>query len=1255
MTFSHLHVHSTASPLDGLVRADGLHAAMRADGQPVVAITDHGDLGGLWGMSESFAKLNARHGTDLRVAPGIEAYAAIGSRFDPGRLEVPRELDNDGDGDSAGAVKVKTYQHLTLHAYNPDGYRNLLRIFRAAQDSFYKHPLIDFDLLAEHSEGLNVGSGCLGGVVAEHIKIGDLATAETNLGRLRDIFGADHVFVEVMDHGLAVERRVVVPELARLARKFGLPLVATNDAHYTDAGDAEAHEVMLAVGTHGRYGAESTFRFSGSGYHIRTEAEMRAVSSVDWWQAAVSNTAIFADMVEPDIVRSTVGSDLKLPAYVAADGADAHTDFIRRAKAGALARYGQPGDRFSDLPADVQQRIKTEHQVIHDFGVESYMLIEADACDTIRAAGIPTGAGRGSAAGSAAAYALDVTMVEPLSSKLLFERFLNLSRKGLPDVDTDVPSSRQVEAMQLIADKFGHDRVVRVGRRTVKQAKAALKAVGTALGSTLGYDLAELAPAKVPDGAQVTLSALLDEPNLPPGTPPEVLLEAQVTFEAGAALRALRDSDPQAARIIRFARAIEGNPMSWATHAGGLVVADRPVHETAPVWLDRKGGGFPVMQADMTEAEAMGFVKYDFLPIADLDVVSRTVELVEQTTGEQLDLNALHPDDTDERAVAAKRMVAEGRTAGVFQLASRGLTELVMSARPDCLDDFSALLALYRPGPMGGGMHTAFAERRRGGQLVDYDLYGCTDAEAAVFAPILGSTLGLTVYQEQMMLLAQAVAGFDGAQMGKLQKAISKKIAADIADLHAVWLEGGLNGRGTSGVVFSRACLESTWRVFEASGKYAFNASHSTAYAFLTWWTAWLKANFPTEFSAALLQFTEREEKRIEVIRDMQADGTTFLPPDVNLAAVHTSIVTAGDGPSVMLGLSEVKGVKSAADLIVEARSTGGPFVSVADFKRRTGVNATVYKNLVDAGGLDRFGPRLGLASVLLVAESDDVSVPPVEWGALERDFRQRRVLGVSLGEHPLRTLRGQVREWVAGRPIVPPELVPGEDKVSANVLGLVVDVEEKPIRTGTMLVFTLESSRGTVACKLWPDYWSRISVSIGGIAGLLGRVVLVSGRTSVFTPVRDDDDDETPAQPVVSVSGIELQIVGLNDPGTLLPHVEGRVQCDHDLGEATWLDDPSIDQSCPVEAATFSHDVKIGEPFGLAARVSTAVLATVFGSAQVASAAEWLAGARPGDQFTLAAGADSVQLFAVTDRRVRTDLRKAPVMARLASRRAAG
>lgn len=1554
MSFAHLHTHSEYSPIDSLAKVKDLVKYAVADGNPALAVTDHGTLGGIWKLTQAAAAAG------IKAIPGLEAYLAIGSRFEKNALQVEND-DADPDADDKG-TKSKKYEHLTLLAISQVGWRNLVLMANEAQspESYWYKPRIDYDLLAEHGEGIVVLTGCLGGPVAGPLSRGDRATAVANARRLIECVGKENVYVEVMDHGIDAQLRIM-GDLRSVAAELDLPLVATNDSHYIHPDQGHAHEAWLAVGTRAKLSDTKRFKFHGHGHHLRTEAEMRALSAEDWWQKACDETVRIAERAAADILPPP---KLRLPRYPVPDGfADAGEYLKHLVRQGAFARYGADEERSAALgkpvlPAAVNTRLKFEFGVVDAAGLPDYFLIVNDIIDWARSdRGLPTaehplgepgkkkpirvGPGRGSAAGACLSYCLGIVGVDPLANNLLFERFLNPQRTGMPDIDVDFEQGRRPEVLRYVERRFGRDRVARIGTFGAALSRAALKDAARVLDVTpLADRLSKLVPIGAGTGKPVSFKALDD-----------------TTDKAGEAFRtAVVGAGEIAETLLPLARAFEGVTKQEGIHACGTLIADEPMAPLVPLRRDRAKGATDedllVTVWDGKDVDAYGLLKMDVLGLRNLDVVSAAVDFIHADTGELVDPDTLVPGSGDERDQKTWDLIAGGRTAGVFQLESAGMTRLAEAVAPNSLADLTALVALYRPGPMAAGMPEHYAARKNGREAVSYDYLSSDPAEQAAIASVLDVTYGtclagdtpvysvtrgryvairdievgesvqgvdeatlmaksapvthkvrtgtkdtvvtrfrggtavrstpdhlfltpdgwrradeltadsvvaapwslesastrtltasrarmlgyllgdgylgaygvtfinadsamhdaftaavkeafpdtavrflelpgrttstsritngkghgggpsgamrwlreldlmppaerwreggklsgtkfvppavmaaddaslavlvaalwdcdghfgaghgagtatyktisadlardvqtillrlgvvsnrsgsaymaargsqvahqitvsgehlhrlaaivaphlashekrakaveiaasavgvragmhsdvpraaalsavkatgmslraaafqlgidprslgsgnltsahttervasavhhLTgdadlgrllntrwvrvldqepaeptevwditvagihnfvaagvivhncVYQEQLMQLSEVVGGLGPADRNKLQKAFSKKDAAKMAEVKTAMFDGALAGNGTSGVRFSQGTLDRLWTTFEGSAAYLFNASHACAYGFVSYQTAYLKANWPTQYGAALLACTDGDDKRALAIRSLQVEGVQILPPDINRSQVDTHT----DGDSVRLGLSEVKGVGKDAVHIVAEREKNGPFTGFADVMARVVVPgekdakgnrkmAALASNkvevLIEAGAFDEFGPRLGQ---LMVARGAKVvpgyPVPDAEWGILERSARQRSRLGLVTGAHPLVALKDQIRGFTSygQKPLAVSKVEQCRDGERVLILGVLSGWAQKAYRKGQMVTLTLEGSKESVEGTMWDEDRRRLES-----VPTLGSIIVVQAlvRVRLVETERIDEDGET-------------------------------------------------------------------------------------------------------------------------------------------------
>lgn len=1116
--FAHLHVHTEHSPLDGLGHLDAACQKVAADGNTALAITDHGTMGGAW----KFAKVARASG--IKPIIGTEAYLAISSdwkvepnRNDPQSVEVPNgdETATDMSEDEEGAVskkttKTKRNQHITLLARNAAGWANLVRISNAAAETFKGKPLMDFALIKEHSEGIIALTGCLGGPVLGPVSRGEFAEARKNLERIIDAVGHENVYVEVMEHGIDVES-AALPAMAELAAEFGLPLVATNDAHYVNESDAETHAAWLTIQSGKTLNDPKRFQFHGSGFHLRTEAEMRALRPEPWWQDAVSNTGIVAARCE-DVIPEP---QMRLPKFGLPEGeTDAGKYLVRLVREGAHKRYGSP------VPENVQERLQTEFRIIKDMGFIDYFLIVWDVIKWSREKGIRVGPGRGSAAGSVISYCLGIVQVDPIANNLLFERFLEPGRTGMPDIDVDFEQGRRNEVLEYLAERWGRNRVARIGSFAAHKTRRALRDAGKLLESRpIGDALSKAVP--VEGGKPYSFVRLLDTMD-----------------PAGAHFRVLLDEFGDAGQAVyKLASGFSDTVNGESIHACGTLISDEDMDGLVPLRRDRSkassSGLSVVTQWDGTDVDEFGMLKLDVLGLRNLDVVSLAVRYIEETTGELLDPDDLpHPDVqdgwSDVDRVRVKRtwdLIGAGHTSGVFQMDSSGMQSLARQIEPDCLSDLSAIVALFRPGPLVAGMHTMYAERKAGIQDVDYSRLTTDPTEQAAIDSVLGETYGTFVYQEQLMRLGTVVAGFDAAARSKLRKAVGKKIKSVMVEVGAALVAGApveLRDEVTGEVISPVFRPETAQKLFDemqGSAEYLFNASHSFAYAQLAYVTAFLKANWPAEYSAAILAVGASDEKRSSALRALREENISVFAPDVN----RSRAVTFPDGEGgVLIGLSEIKGVGAAGAAVAAEREKNGPFRSPTHMLRRVVdefgkslVDVGALEGLIEAGAMDSFGPRRALMRVARALKAHEIVVPADDWGTLERSIRQRRRLGVVMGVHPMEELWEDAVRSVdpiaatgameARLPVRKLSMIPSKDRESTTTIAVLADWIERAYSKGTMASFTLESEDTVVRGVTWDH--SLTAMRNSGTVPTVGSIVLVEGQVTINE--RDIEDSE--------------------------------------------------------------------------------------------------------------------------------------------------
>jgi DNA polymerase-3 subunit alpha len=913
--FVHLHLHSQFSLLDGANRLDDVIRAAGEAGMPAVALTDHGNM---FGAIEIYNKARA---AGIKPILGMEAYVAQGSRLDrtPGR------------GSS---------NHLVLLAKNETGYRNLLKLTSAAfLEGFYYKPRVDKELLRKHSEGLICLSACLKGEINEHIVATREREAEAAAKEFLDIFGEGNFYLEMQDHGIP-EQRLANEVVRRIGKRLGIPLVVSNDCHYLKKDDAFAHDVLLCIGTQKTFSDPDRLKYASDNFYMKTAEEMHKIFPDD--HAAIENTVAIAEQCNLVIPSGTyhlpefpVPAGDTLQSYfekVAREGLEVRLSELRRRRGQGLVRH--PDEAY-------RTRLDYEIQVIGKMGFPGYFLVVWDFIRHARERDIPVGPGRGSAAGSVVAYALRITDIDPLQYDLLFERFLNPERISMPDIDIDFCMRRRGEVIHYVGEKYGRDRVAQIITFGTLAAKAVIRDVGRVMG--VPYAKVDRIAKMIPDMTRSLAAVAKEEPL------------------AGEAAR-----DPEVKQIIDVGSRLEGLTRHASVHAAGVVITPSRLDELVPLYRVVKGDEEQIMtQWDMTIIESLGLLKMDFLGLRTLTVIDDAVKIVRQQ-GIPLDLEEIPFDDPE-----TFRIFSEGRTSGIFQFESRGMTDLLCRVKPDRFEELAALNALYRPGAMT--LIDEYIQRKQGKRF---------SYLAPEMQPILEETYGIMVYQEQVMLIGVAVAGFSMAEADMLRKAMGKKKADVMAKMKEKFVDGAA-GRG-----MPRDKAAGLWDNIEPFAGYGFNKSHSVAYANLAYKTAYLKAHYPVAFMAAMLNSelnsTDAIAKYTAECRNM---GIGLLPPDINESGWFFTVV----GDKIRFGLGAIKGVgEGAIEAVLAARRPVGRFRSLAHLATEVdlrGVNRKVFECLIKAGAFD----ELGVHRAALCGSLD---------GLL--DFAQRRRREREEGQHSL-------------------------------------------------------------------------------------------------------------------------------------------------------------------------------------------------------------------------------------------------------------
>lgn len=994
-SFVHLHTHTEYSMLDGAARLGELFDETERLGMPALATTDHGYLFGAFDFW--------RKATDKGIKPiiGVEAYVTPGTaRTDKERVRWGDESQRKDDVSGGGS-----YTHMTLLSYNNVGMRNLFRASSIASlDSvFGKWPRLDRELLNTYSEGLIATTGCPSGEVQTRLRLGQYREALEAAAEFRDIFGAENYFCELMDHGLDIERRVT-GDLLRLAKDLNLPLVATNDLHYTHEHDAKAHEALLAIQSGSTLleptydNGGSRFAFSGSGYYLKSPQEMRELFRDH--PEACDNTLLIAERCE---VSFNTDANY-MPRFPCPPGEDETSWLVKEVDKGLKYRYP------AGIPDEVRKQADYELGVITSMGFPGYFLVVADFINWAKNNGIRVGPGRGSGAGSMVAYAMRITDLDPLRHGLIFERFLNPDRVSMPDFDVDFDDRRRSEVIDYVTRKYGDERVAMIVTYGTIKTKQALKDSSRVLGYP--FSMGEQLTKALPPAVMAKDIPLADIQNP----------EAKRYGEAGD-FRQLIATDPEAAKVFETALGIEGLKRQWGVHAAGVIMSSDPIIDVIPI-MRRFQDGQVITQFDYPTSEGLGLIKMDFLGLRNLTIISDALENIKMNRGIDLDLENLELDDAP-----SYELLARGDTLGVFQLDGGPMRSLLKLMKPDNFEDISAVLALYRPGPMGANAHTDYALRKNGIQ----EVIPIHPELEEPLKEILGGTYGLIVYQEQVMAVAQKLAGYSLGQADILRRAMGKKKKSEL-DKQFAGFSQGMQDNG-----YSMEAVKTLWDILLPFSDYAFNKAHSAAYGVISYWTAYLKAHYAPEYMAALLTSVgDDKDKSAIYLNECRRMGITVLPPDVNESALNFTPV----GNDIRFGMGAIRNVGvNAVEAMVAARESEGAFTSFKDYLMKVPAvvcNKRTIESLIKSGAFDSLGHhRRALAmiheeaidSVITLKRNEaigqfdlfagfedageessslSIEIPDLpEWEKKDKLSFERDMLGLYVSDHPLQGLEG--------------------------------------------------------------------------------------------------------------------------------------------------------------------------------------------------------------------------------------------------------
>ena len=1035
--FVHLHCHTDYSLLDGACEIGQLMDLVAEQKMPAVAMTDHGNL---FGAVEFYNKAKDK---GIHPVIGCEVYVS----------QQSHTVKSDSN----------RYNHLVLLCENQEGYRNLIDLVSTAfLDGFYYKPRIDKDLLARHSKGLIALSACLRGDINETLAANRFDEAKRLAYEYQDMFGRENFFLEIQDHGLDQDK-LVMPEVYRLAAQTNIPLVATNDSHYLRQSDARAHEILLCIQTGKTMSDANRMRFSTPDFFIKSRAEMLGLfgeieNSLDITWDIAQRCRIKLDKVKDPFPKFDVPEN---------HSADTYFEYVARQgfekRRGRLEALRAQGYLKHDL-SEYAERLDREIKMIQAMKFAGYFLIVWDFIRFAKSAGIPVGPGRGSAAGSLVSYAMEITDVDPLQYGLLFERFLNPERVSFPDVDVDFCTRRRGEVIQYVTEKYGREQVAQIITFGSLATRAAIKDVGRAL--DMSFAEVDRITKLVPNTLNIKLKdAIAQEPGL---------------TEAAKA-------DPRVKEVLEVSQRIEGLARNAGVHAAGVVISPVPLRELVPLYKTNRDE--IVTQFDMSGLEKLALLKMDFLGLTTLTIIHDALNLIEKTRGVRL-----IPDDfplTDQKTYD---LFAKGHTSGVFQFESPGMRDILRRYQPTRVEDLCALNALYRPGPIQGGMIDDFIDRKHGRKPVNYDL--------PELKPLLEETLGVIVYQEQVMQISNVLAGYSLGDADLLRRAMGKKKAEEMAQQRERFLKGA-QAKG-----FPHKRVEKIFDLMEQFAGYGFNKSHSAAYALLAYVTAYLKANYPVEFMSALLTSeTGNTTKVVKYINECRDMGIAVLPPDVNASGLDFTPEVNGDSSAIRFGLGAIKNVgSSAVEAIVNARTEGGRFKTIFDFCERVdmgAVNRRVVEMLIKAGAMDslegtrsqlmavldnavesgqraardRESGQSGLfADLLAAAEPEEHPLPNVpDWDSKQKLAGEKETLGFYVTGHPLEEYADKVCELAThtSENIQESDLEKG---VEVKVCGILTGIARRRNKEGKAWAsMQLEDRHGSLEAMVFSTQYDRL------------------------------------------------------------------------------------------------------------------------------------------------------------------------------------
>ncbi len=1097
-SFVHLHVHTEFSMLDGAARLDDLFKEAARLEMPAVAMSDHGNVYGAY----DFYKRGKAAG--VKPIIGIEGYYAPQGRFERSPFDFGGGYDEGTSEDGETSTKGRqAYTHMTMWAESTEGLHNLFRLSSLSSlEGFYRKPRIDRDLLQTYGKGIIATTGCPSGEVNRWLQAGNYDRALAAAADFQEILGKDNFFCELMDHGLGIERRHR-EELLKIARTLQLPLLATNDLHYVYPGDAESHDVLLCIGTRTTMDDPKRFKFDGRDFYLKSAAEMREV----WRELpeACDNTLLIAERCD---ISFNEGANL-MPRFPVPEGESEESWLVKEVERGLALR-------FPDGVPDTH-RVQAEYEVgvICQMGFPGYFLVTADLVRHAKEVGIRVGPGRGSAAGALIAYAMGITELDPIAHGLLFERFLNPERVSMPDIDMDFDERRRGEMIRYATERYGEERVAQIITYGSIKAKAAIKDSARALGYpfAVGERITKAMPPAVM-GKDIPLYGIFDKNH--------------ARYNEAQEFRALYESDADVRKVVDTAKGLEGLKRQPGVHAAGVILCSEPLIDVIPIWRREQDGAI-ITQFDMGVCETLGLLKMDFLGLRNLTVLDDCLRNIDSNRGETVVLETLTLDDRP-----TYELLARGDTLGVFQLDGGPMRALLRSMVPDNFEDISAVLALYRPGPMGANAHNDYADRKNGRKPVE----PIHPELAEPLSEILGDTYGLIVYQEQVMAIAQKLAGYSLGAADLLRRAMGKK-KKEILDKEYIPFSDGMRANG-----YSDAAIKTLWDILVPFSDYAFNKAHTAGYGLVSYWTAYLKANYPAEYMAALLQSVKDDKDKSAVyLNECRRMGIKVLPPDVN----ESESDYTPRGTDIRFGLSAVRNVGgNVVDGLVDARTSKGRFSSFDDFLEKVPiavVNKRVVESLIKAGAFDSLGEaRKGLLlvhearidSILDIKRNEAIgqdslfgglddsadgssvawAPPPIPTGEWEKATLlgyEREMLGLYVSDHPL----NGVEHVLTAASDAPISALHSEDVADGRVLtvgGLVTSVQRKVTKQGNVwAIASLEDLEASIDVMVFPQTYQLVGPHV-----VPDSVLLVKGRL-------DKSEEEAPKFIAMEVSVPDL------------------------------------------------------------------------------------------------------------------------------------